>query len=116
MNERERQEWISELREPSGESDKNWAVAVLLSALVGYLGADRLYLGYMESAAVKLLTLGGLGIWWLVDFISLVSGRLPDADGYKLKREIRWTPGLVVLILLVVVGIAGAILAAALSP
>lgn len=104
MGEQEHQKWIEALQKRTGESDKNWAVAVLLSSLLGYLGADRFYLGYMESAVLKAVTLGGLGWWWLWDLALVITGSLPDADGFRLRRQIRVTPGLVALVSLVVVG------------
>jgi hypothetical protein len=103
----ERERWIQELQRPTGESDRNWGTAVLLSFMFGYVGADRFYLGYVESAILKLVTLGGLGWWWLWDLIQLATGSLPDGDGYPLKRDIRLTPGLVVLVSL---GVAGVVL------
>jgi TM2 domain-containing membrane protein YozV len=105
MDQSGREKWVQALGKPSGESDKNWAVAVLLSALFGYLGADRFYLGYVESAVLKLVTVGGLGLWWLWDLLFLITASLPDADGYWLKREIRLTPGLVLLLLVFAAGV-----------
>lgn len=48
----------------------NWKwllVGVILSWSVGWLGADRFYRGEIGLGVLKLLTIGGLGIWWLVD-------------------------------------------------
>jgi len=46
---------------------KSWIVALLLSIFPGYLGIDRFYLGYTGTGILKLITGGGLGIWWLID-------------------------------------------------
>lgn len=51
------------------KKDKNWIAALLLSILVGSLGIDRFYMGYVGLGILKLITLGGLGIWWLIDLI-----------------------------------------------
>ncbi|MCX7717845.1 MAG: NINE protein [Candidatus Sumerlaeaceae bacterium] len=59
--------------------------ARLLSIFLGFLGADRFYLGYTRMGVVKLLTLGMLGLWWVLDIVSLFAGQLPDAAGRPLE-------------------------------
>jgi len=88
MDEDRRQQWLHELANQVEASDKNWWSAVLLSLFVGYLGVDRFYLGYTWSAFFKLLTFGGLGIWWVIDLTLLLTGSLPDAYGGKLKNPL----------------------------
>ena len=63
------------------QEPKNYLVAVLLSLFVGQLGIDRMYLGYVGLGVVKLLTLGGLGVWWLIDLILIATKKLEPADG-----------------------------------
>ncbi len=53
---------------------KNFLTAILLSFFFGTFGADRFYLGCVGTGIVKLLTLGGLGIWALIDLIRLALG------------------------------------------
>lgn len=52
---------------------KNWIVALILSILVGSLGVDRFYMGYIGTGILKLITFGGFGIWWLIDLILIAT-------------------------------------------
>jgi TM2 domain-containing membrane protein YozV len=71
---------------PAGYSDKEWMPALLLSLFVGVLGIDRFYLGYTGLGVLKLLTLGGCGIWALIDLIMIAMNNVPDAQGRPLRR------------------------------
>ena len=72
-------------------SPKSRLVATLLCALPGYFfwihGIHRFYLGKIITGILMLLTLGGLGIWTLIDFIIVVSGNMKDKDG---KAIVNW--------------------------
>lgn len=41
----------------------------------------RIYLGYYGIAILQLITLGGFGIWWLIDLIRLFTGDLKPKNG-----------------------------------
>jgi len=59
----------------------SYLTVLLLSLFLGVLGVDRLCLQWNCMGAAKLLTLGGIGVWWLVDLILLTIGQMVPADG-----------------------------------
>lgn len=66
---------------------KSFLVAILLSVLVGSLGVDRFYMGYIGLGVLKLVTFGGCGIWYIVDIILIATGNLKDSNGLPLKQD-----------------------------
>ncbi|MBO9563333.1 MAG: TM2 domain-containing protein [Niastella sp.] len=60
--------------------NKSQLVALLLCFFLGGLGIHRFYLGYTWQGIVQLLTLGGCGIWALIDFIRICTGDLQPKD------------------------------------
>lgn len=70
-------------------SSKSKQTALFFSIFTGVLGVDRFYLGYTVSGIVKLLTVGGAGIWALIDFIRIAVDSLRPADGSPWVEETR---------------------------
>jgi len=66
------------------ENQKSKVTALVLSILLGGLGVDRFYLGYVGTGIVKLITGGGLGIWYIIDIILIATGKLKDSQGQEL--------------------------------
>jgi hypothetical protein len=63
-----------------GGGGKSQLVALLLCGFLGCFGVHRFYLGYTWQGIVQLLTLGGCGIWALIDFIRICTGSLQPRD------------------------------------
>jgi TM2 domain-containing membrane protein YozV len=62
-------------------SPKSYLTAFALSLVVGALGVDRFYLGKTGTGVLKLITLGGVGVWYLIDLITTILGTTKDAEG-----------------------------------
>ena len=72
-------------------SDKSRLAALLLCWFLGPLGVHRFYVGKVGTGILMILTLGGLGIWALIDLIMIIIGSFTDAEG---RRLLRWVePG-----------------------
>lgn len=64
---------------------KNKMVALILSIFFGELGIDRFYLGKIGTGILKLITVGGFGIWYIVDIILIATGKMTDKNGGALE-------------------------------
>ena len=69
-------------------SERRILPAFLLCFFLGVFGAHRFYAGKIGTGILELLTAGGLGIWWLVDIILIVTGSFRDKEGQKISE---WT-------------------------
>ena len=71
-------------------SEKNtakWVVCLLLCLIVGSLGIHRFYVGKVGTGIIQLLTLGGFGIWCLIDLIMIALGEFTDKDDRAIKPD-----------------------------
>lgn len=59
-----------------GQEKRDPIMLSYLSAFGGVLGLDRFYLNQTGLGVVKALTLGGLGIWWLIDLYLVLVGKI----------------------------------------
>jgi hypothetical protein len=66
---------------------KDWLTAVLLCFFLGVFGIHRFYTGHTAIGVVQLLTLGGCGIWALIDFIIIIVGNFKDSKGNLLVKR-----------------------------
>lgn len=68
-------------------SEKGFVPALLLCFFLGTFGIHRFYVGKIGTGILMLLTLGGLGIWTLIDFIVIAVGSFRDKEGNPIKAS-----------------------------
>jgi hypothetical protein len=71
----------------SNAPGRDWTTTLLLSIFLGYFGVDRFYTGQIGLGILKLVTIGGCGIWYLIDIILIATGSYKDANGMPLARR-----------------------------
>jgi len=69
------------------DEERFQTVGVLMSFSWGLFGLDRYYLGHKSLAIIKALTIGGFGIWYLLDIILIILNNIKDSNGQKMKQQ-----------------------------
>ena len=67
------------------KSKKGFVTTLLLCFFLGGLGVHRFYVGKIGTGVVMLITLGGFGIWILIDLIMIMTGSFKDKEGLPIK-------------------------------
>ena len=74
------------MNEPISISDKRILPTFLLFIVLSWpFGAHRFFLRRYASAILFIITIGGCGIWWIIDFILIVTGSMKDDKGKLVK-------------------------------
>ena len=67
--------------------EKSWITTLLLCLFLGGLGVHRFYAGKIGTGILQLITVGGCGIWTLIDLIMIITGSFTDKDGNPIKND-----------------------------
>jgi len=67
------------------KSEKGFVPTLLLALFLGGLGVHRFFVGKIGTGILQLLTIGGLGIWALIDVIMIAVGSFKDKAGLPIK-------------------------------
>lgn len=99
----------TKLRSPNGAGNKSFITTWLLALFLGIFGVDRFYLGKIGTGILKLATLGGLGVWVLVDLVITLTGNQRDKQGqllagYAKHKVLAW---IVTAVLIIVSAVSG---------
>lgn len=65
--------------------EDRWLIALILCILVGSLGVHRFYTGNIVTGVLMLITLGGCGVWTIIDLIMIAANTYRDGNGNTLK-------------------------------
>lgn len=76
----------TDMSDQTATGSKSWLATLLLCLFLGGLGVHRFYTGKVGTGILQLLTLGGLGLWVLIDFIVIAIGKFTDKQGNALAR------------------------------
>ena len=74
------------LNSTSSKTSTDWLTLFLLTFFFGVLGVHRFYTGKIGTGFLMLITLGGFGIWFLVDLILVVTGQFTNKEVQKIPR------------------------------
>ena len=69
------------------KSEKSWITTLLRCLFLGGLGVHRFYAGKIGTGILQLITVGGCGIWTLIDLIMIITGSFTDKDGNPIKND-----------------------------
>jgi hypothetical protein len=72
------------LQDEEEVSDRSRLVALLLCALLGYLGLHRFYVGKFLTGFLWLVTGGLFGVGYIIDTILIAAGAFRDRHGLRL--------------------------------
>lgn len=61
-------------------------ILALCYFVVGLGGLHRLYAGKIVTFILQLITLGGLGIWQIIDIVRILMGTFEDAQGRDISE------------------------------
>jgi TM2 domain-containing membrane protein YozV/YHS domain-containing protein len=77
------EKYIRKAEAPSNSepSDKDFVITLLICVFLGGLGVHRFFVDKIGTGVLMLVTLGGLGLWWIIDIILIVTGSFKDSEG-----------------------------------
>lgn len=66
-------------------SERSWGIALVLCIFLGLIGLHRFYVGKAGTAILMLITLGGFGVWTLIDLVTIIVNSFTDIEEKTLR-------------------------------
>ncbi len=67
-------------------SDKKRLVALIIAFLLGWFGGHRFYVNKFGTGLLMFFTMGGFGMWYIVDMVLITGGIFKDKEKKPLKK------------------------------
>ena len=92
------------------ESKKSWIVSLILCFFLGIFGIHNFYAKKIKIGIIQLVTLGGLGIWTLIDLIGIIQQKYSDKNGSIIRKKDSENEVLKLVVVFMIISIIGSIL------
>ncbi|MGV9001416.1 MAG: NINE protein [Candidatus Saccharimonadaceae bacterium] len=69
---------------------RHFLAVFFISFMWGVFGVDRMYLGKWGTGILKLITLGGFGVWVIVDLWLIMAGTMRDKQGREMLQFLEY--------------------------
>jgi TM2 domain-containing membrane protein YozV len=89
---------------PTNTVKRKWFLAFIFSLILGVFGVDRFYLGKTGTGILKLLTLGGFGLWYIIDLILIATRNMSGIEWVENNKNDKRN-ALIVFSIVVFIGI-----------
>ncbi len=67
-------------------SEKSRLITLILCLLFGWAGVHRFYLNKIGTGLMMMFTVGGGGMWYIIDLFMVAIGALKDKDNLPISK------------------------------